>query len=184
MRSICTLAFVGLMLQSAFGIDAKETELKADDIASFLGVNHNTFTFEHDGTIREITYTFYIYRDGKVVYQGRGITMGGAATGERHRRVSVVYKDEADSITFTIRTNGSSGGTQTIKKPEGVGKFMHLSGGASFDKKDRLVIAFSTKDNRITSKSSSPEGAKTAFVLQIKNGLVNTAAAVEDIIDD
>lgn len=154
----------------AFGIDAKESELTAEDLASFLCVQHKTFTFEHDGS--GVSYRFLIYKDGKIVHQGsihRDMTSNGRA---KKQRFSIVYETKGDVIRVVVKREGFVSRIN-IDKPRGIDDFSLVSSGVHFDDKNRLVLGYEVEPNAdggtvLTDENSTPEGAAAALVFELE----------------
>lgn len=168
---LLTTMIVALPL-CTLGIDATNTSFSAEDLASHLRVRHNTFTFEHHGTASEIAYCILIYKDGKVVQRGTGISDSTSQVRQKLQRFAVVYTDDGDAISFTVLNNGRSNHFK-VHKPDGIGTFQIVTPGAQFDEKGQLVLAYNVKPEedghiRMTDKNSTAEGASEALVFQIE----------------
>lgn len=157
-------------------INAEPAPFTAEDLAESMDLKQKTFTIEYDALPERVEYRIDFYRDGKVVERGF-LSMTRGVNLKLKERLVLVYNtpsslDQDRNVRVSIRAG--SGQMITEGKLRSDEALTATSTRIEFDEQNRMVLAYAPNDpaesevNMLTKKSSTPEGAYCALVLQIE----------------
>ena len=177
MKNIPLLILIAFVIPCwASGIDATKSELSADDIASYLNIRHNTFTFEHDHSesVNKLKYRILLYEKGKIIHNTgwASRTYPTNTTHKRTERITIFHKYIGDFIEVVVKSNKGSS-RYKIDTSKSIMDYPITDGSLHFDDENRLILAYEVeKDSdgvtRVTDENSTIEGASAALVFQLE----------------
>ncbi len=164
-KSFCLILIS--LAQCLYAIEPHTSNVTANDLASFLKINHKEFIVPKTDLGENFSVSISIYHNGKTIHKSAEYVRKTVG----NERFSIMYKELEDKFVVCIKTSNNTTNF-TIEKPSSI-NFSYVPHGISFDSKNRLVLSYDVqlnkeKEYRITTENSTAEGAYYALVFELQ----------------